>query len=177
MALGFYEKIKTFIKEHASRSNQLIKTKSLKDVKDGHPLTIKHKLQIKASDLTSEQPIIDQVVHKIISKDYSKRRYAGKTSKDMAAYDKKIYRYESYRTKNVKLVPSPSDRLDIYIEDTYLGRLPQKDTNEALQHLQSSIFMAFAYIDGGPYRQCPSAPEDIDTDADPYDLHIYIQFS
>ncbi|EXJ24473.1 hypothetical protein ADIAL_0039 [Alkalibacterium sp. AK22] len=175
--MSFYESIKTFIKEHASRSSQLIKTKSLKEVRDGHPVTIKHKVQVKASDLTNDQVVIDQVVNKIISKDYSKRSYAGKTDKDLAAYNKKIYRYESYRTKNVKLVPSPSDRLDIYIENTYLGRLPQKDTKQALEHLQSSIFMAFAYVDGGPYRQCPAEIQNAETEKDPYDLHIYIQFS
>ena len=175
--MSFYEKIKNLIKRHSITSDQLIPSRSLKEQKHKYPLTIKHKLQIPASDVTNNQQTIDAIVKKIIKKDYSKRSYCGKTEKELSTYNKKIYQYESYRTNNVKLVPAQDTNLELFVEDIYLGELPYEETQAALHYLQSTIFMSFAYVTGGPYHQCDPSSGQMMHDSDPYDLTIFIQFS
>ncbi|MCC5895663.1 MAG: hypothetical protein JJU16_09405 [Alkalibacterium sp.] len=175
--MSFYENVKSFIKRNASKSDQLIQTKSLKEKKHGKTLSIQYKLQVFASELTSNQEVIDSVVKKIIKKDNTKRTYAGKSDQDLTTYTNKIYQYESYQTNKVKLVPSQSDRLDLFIEDIYLGELPEHYTKDALHYLQSTIIMSFAYINGGPYKLWNGPDNELEQGTDSYDLTIYIQFS
>lgn len=175
--MSFYEGLKSFIKNHSIKSDQLISSKSLKEQKHKSPLTIKHKLQLAASDISRNQQTIDAIVKKIIKKDYSKRSYGGKTEKELSTYNKKIYQYESYRTNNVKLVPSQDTNLELFVEDIYLGELPDEDTPAALHYLQSTICMSFAYVTGGPYHQFDPSSGQIMHESDPYDLTIFIQFS
>lgn len=175
--MNFYEGLKSFIKTHSIKSDQLISSKSLKEQKYKYPLTIKHKIQLAASDVSKNQQTIDAIVDKIIKKDYSKRSYGGKTAQELSTYNKKIYQYESYRTNNVKLVPTQDDYLELFVEDIYLGELPEKETKSALHYLQSTILMSFAYVTGGPYNQYDPASGQMIHDSDPYDLTIFIQFS
>lgn len=175
--MSFYENVKNFIKNNASRSDQLIQTKSLKEKKHGKTLSIQYKLQVFASELTSNSEVIESIVKKVIKKDNTKRTYAGKSDEDLTTYSNKIYQYESYQTNKVKLVPSQNDRLELFIEDIYLGELPEHYTTDALHYLQSTIIMSFAYINGGPYKQWNGQTNALERGIDPYDLTIYIQFS
>lgn len=175
--MSFYENVKSFIKRNTKRSDQLIQTKSLKDHKNGKTLSIQYKMQIFASELNVDHKVIESIVDKVIKKDYSKRKFAGKSDADMTTYPEKIYLYESYRTNKVNLVPSQDGRLELFIENIYLGELPDYYTKDALHYLQSTIIMPFAYITGGPYKKWNSTADEIETGNDPYDLTIYIQFS
>ncbi|PRY82518.1 hypothetical protein [Alkalibacterium olivapovliticus] len=175
--MSFYENIKNFIKNNTSRSDQLIQSKSLKENKHGRTLSIQYKLQVFASELTTNQEIIDSIIKKIIKKDNTKRSFAGKSDEELTAYPNKIYRYESYQTNRVKLVPSQSNRLEVFVDNIYLGELPEHYTKNALHYLQSTIIMSFAYINGGPYKQWNDQKKQIEHGIDPYDLTIYIQFS
>lgn len=175
--MSFYNDVKSYIKNHTTKSDQIIQSKFLKEHKHGKTLSIHYKMHVLASELTSNNEVIESIVKKIIRKDYSKRSFAGKSDSDLATCNKRIYQYESYRTNKVKLVPSKSDRLDIFIEDIYLGELPENYTKDVLHYLQSTVIMSFAYINGGPYKKWNGPAGGLEKGNNPYDLTIYIQFS
>ncbi len=175
--LSFYENIKDFIKKHSGKSNQLINFKSLKDFTQQRPLTIKYKFRIHASELSSDQSTINDIVNKIIRNDSSKRAFAGKTDSEIGHINGPIYQFESYRTQQVNLVPSGDKELDVYVEQIHLGSLPTEFYEDAIYHLQSTIFMAFAYVTGGPYKYFDEEKGRLVVDKEPFDLIIYVQFS
>lgn len=175
--LSFYENIKDFIKKHSGKSNQLINLKSLRDFTQQRPLTIKYKFKINASDLSSDQTTINDIVKKIIRKDSSKRAFAGKKDSEISNINGSIYQFESYRTQQVNLVPSDDKRLDMYVENIRLGSLPPEFYEDAIYHLQSTIFMAFAYVTGGPFKFFDKESNRLVVDKEPFDLVIYVQFS
>lgn len=175
--MSIHDSVIHFLKKLTNESDRLIKTKSLKTHKDNLSLNTQHKICFSASEINSNQAVIDSIVEKVIRKDYSKRIYAGKKDEDIKCCKEKIYQYESYRTKHVKLIPTDSNELEVFVEDIYLGKLPQAYTAEALFYLQSAVVMSFAYISGGPFKQLNPEDNSIDEGFKPYDLNIYIQFS
>lgn len=175
--MSIYDSVKHFLKKITNESDQLIKTKPLKNHKEGQSLNTQHKISFSASDITNNQTVIDSIVEKVIRKDYSKRIYAGKRDEDIEACKEKIYQYESYRTKKVKLIPNQTNEMEVYVEDIYLGKLPEHHTREALFYLQSAVVMSFAYISGGPFKQFNPNLDSMEKGSEPYDLSVYIQFS
>lgn len=175
--MRFLTNLHQFWRHYTNQSEHLIKNKSLWTEGERAPINIEYKLHLNASELTSNQQIINSVVKKLITHDSSKRQYAGRSDNELMRYKKQIYQYESYQTQNVKLVPNHAKRLDVYVEDIYLGKLPQEYTKEAVRFLQSAIFMAFAFVKGGPYKYYDEKSEKVKEGSDPYDLNIYFQFS
>ncbi|MCC5890158.1 MAG: hypothetical protein JJU01_06270 [Alkalibacterium sp.] len=175
--MSIYESVKHFLKKLTNESDQLIKTKPLKDQKDGQSLNTQHKISFSASEITNNQAVVDSIVEKVIRKDYSKRIYAGKRDEDIKACKERIYQYESFRTKKVKMVPRDTNELEVYIEDIYLGKLPESYTQEALFYLQSAVVMNFAYISGGPFKHFNADSNTMEKGSEHYDLTVYIQFS
>lgn len=175
--MSVYERAKHFLKKITNESDQIIKSKPMKNKKDGQSLTTQHKISFLASDVTRNQTVIDSIVEKVIRKDYSKRIYAGKREDDIKACKEKIYQYESFRTKKVKLVPNDLKELEVYVEDIYLGKLPDHSTKEALFYLQSTVVMSFAYISGGPFKYFDADKNVIQRGSEHYDLTVYMQFS
>lgn len=175
--MSIYESVKHFLGKLNNESDQLIKNKIIKDKKDGQSLNTQHKISFLASDISNNQTVIDSIVEKVIRKDYSKRIYAGKRDDDIKACTEKIYQYESYRTKNVKMVPNDFDELEVFVEDIYLGKLPEHITEEALFYLQSTVVMSFAYISGGPFKQFNAERKTVDKGSENFDLSLYMQFT
>lgn len=167
----------TFWKKHSNQSDQFINNKSLWTEKEATPLNVEYKLHITASECTKDQKLIDSVVERLIQEDYSKRQYAGRENINSVQHQQKVYQYESYRTQEVKLVPNKANHLDLYVEETLLGELPQEYTQEALHYLQSTVVMAFAYVKGGPYKYFDTETEEVKKGEEPFDLNLYIQFS
>lgn len=175
--MSIYESVKHFLGKITNESDQLIKNKSFKDKKNTQSLNTQLKINFLASDITNNQTVIDSIVEKVIRKDYSKRIYAGKRDEDIRKCSEKIYQYESYRTKNVKMVPNDNDELEIFVEDIYLGKLPDYLKEEVLFYLQSTIVMSFAYISGGPYKRFSENSNHVQKGSDKFDFTVYIQFS
>lgn len=175
--MSIYESVKRFLGKITNESDQLIKNKPIKDKKDGQSLNTQHKISFLASDITNNHTVINSIVDKVIRKDYSKRIYAGKRDEDIKACTEKIYQYESYRTKKVKMVPNDFNELEVFVEDIYLGKLPDHITEEALFYLQSAVVMSFAYISGGPFKQFDPESNTVKKGSEDYDLSLYIQFS
>lgn len=175
--MGILTHFQQFWKRHSNQSDHLIKNKSLWTESERSPINIEYKMLVCASELTSNQQTIDSVVKKLISQDSSKRQYAGRNDTELLKYKKQIYQFESYQTQRVKLVPNHAKRLDVYVEDIYLGKLPQEYTKEAVRFLHSAIFMAFAFVKDGPYKFYDEKSGKVKEGSDPYDLNIYFQFS
>lgn len=175
--MGFMNAIKKFWKKQSNQSQQFIKEMPILREKARLPLSIEYKIHLTAKELTSNQDTINTITSKIIENDPNKRKYAGKSAQEFKKSANKIFKYESYRTQNVKIVPSNADRLDIYIDDIFLGKLPNEYTKNTLSYLQSTIVANFAYIKGGPYKYYNGETEQIIKDYEPFDLTIYIQFS
>jgi hypothetical protein len=165
-----------FLKRITNQSDQLIKDKPLWTEGDRAPVNIEYKMQLNASELTSNQELIDSIVKKLIQQDTSKRQYAGRSDKEFFKHKQRVYQYESYRTQNVKLVPN-ANRFDIYVEGVYIGKLPKEYTKETKHFLQSTVVMAFAYVTGGPYKFYDKKAYRVKQGKEPFDINIYIQFS
>ncbi|MFO8068830.1 MAG: hypothetical protein R6U02_02440 [Alkalibacterium sp.] len=148
--MSFYVKLKFFIKEHAGNSNKYLKTKAKKKLTRAISIQYKHFFQ--AQEISPNQETIDTITKCIIKKDITNRYYAGKQDKDIMEVDGKIYEYESFQTKNINLVPTSDGEFELYIENTNLGRLPETFSKDVKDYLQTTIFMAFAYIKGGPSK-------------------------
>ncbi|SFK31401.1 hypothetical protein SAMN04488569_102232 [Marinilactibacillus piezotolerans] len=175
--MGFKDIIKTFWKKQSNQSQQLIKEIPVFKRKNRTPLSIEYKIQINASELTSNQETINQITASMIKHNQIKRNYAGKQDEDLKNYNEKVYKYESYSTKDVKLIPNEANRLDIYINSIFLGKLPKNYTSNTIHYLQSTVIMAFAYIKGGPYKYFNKNTQSVVKEVDPFDISIYIQFS
>lgn len=175
--MGFKDIIKTFWKKQSNQSQQLIKEIPVFKRKNRTPLSIEYKIQINASELTSNQETINQITASMIKHNQIKRNYAGKQDEDLKNYNEKVYKYESYSTKDVKLIPNEANRLDIYINSIFLGKLPKNYTSNTIHYLQSTVTMAFAYIKGGPYKYFNKNTQSVVKEVDPFDISIYIQFS
>lgn len=175
--MRFVNKIKKFWETQSNQSQQLIKDFPVFKEKSRIPLSIEYKIFFNASEIISSQEIIDQITASMIKQNQKKRKYAGKKETELKSYNEKIYKYESYSTQNVKLVPSEVDRLDVYIDSIYIGKLPEKYTNDTIHYLQSTVIMAFAYIKGGPYKYYDRETQSIIKASDPFDISIYFQFS
>ncbi|WP_208559992.1 hypothetical protein [Marinilactibacillus kalidii] len=175
--MRFVNNIKKFWKNQSNQSQQLIKDFPLLKDKNSNPLSIEYKVHLTAKEITSSQKIIDTIVSKIIENDSTKRNYAGKSNQQLEIYKKRVYKYESYCTQNVKLVPGKADRLDIYVTDIFLGKLPDQYTKNTLNYLQSTIVANFAYITGGPYKVFDSKTQSLIEKTETYDISLYIQFS
>ncbi|API89685.1 hypothetical protein BKP56_10635 [Marinilactibacillus sp. 15R] len=175
--MGFKDIIKTFWKKQSNQSQQLIKEIPVFKRKNRTPLSIEYKIQINASELTSNQETINQITASMIKHNQIKRNYAGKRDEDLKNYKEKVYKYESYSTKDVKLIPNEANRLDIYLNSIFLGKLPKNYTSNTIHYLQSTVIMAFAYIKGGPYKYFNQKTQSVVKEADPFDISIYIQFS
>lgn len=175
--MRFNSWLKQVWKNQTNTSEQLIKDKPLWTENDRAPVNIEYKMHLNATELTSNQHLIDSVAKKIIRQDYSKRQYAGKKEKEIMQDKQRVYQYESYRTQHVHLVPNKANRLDVFVEKTYLGKLPQEYTSKTVEFLQSTVVMAFAYIKGGPYKYFDRETQSVKEGIEPFDLNIYIQFS
>lgn len=175
--MGFKDIIKTFWKKQSNQSQQLIKEIPVFKRKNRTPLSIEYKIQINASELTSNQETIYQITASMIKHNQIKRNYAGKQDEDLKNYNEKVYKYESYSTKDVKLIPNEANRLDIYINSIFLGKLPKNYTSNTIHYLQSTVILAFAYIKGGPYKYFNKNTQSVVKEVDPFDISIYIQFS
>lgn len=175
--MGFKDIIKTFWKKQSNQSQQLIKEIPVFKRKNRTPLSIEYKIQINASELTSNQETINQITASMIKHNQIKRNYAGKQDEDLKNYNEKVYKYESYSTKDVKLIPNEANRLDIYINSIFLGKLPKNYTSNTIHYLQSTVILAFAYIKGGPYKYFNKNTQSVVKEVDPFDISIYIQFS
>lgn len=175
--MRFVNKIKKIWKIQSNQSQQLIKDFPVFKEKSRIPLSIEYKIYFNASEIISSQEIIDQITANMIKQNQTKRKYAGKKEIEFKSYDEKVYKYESYSTQNVKLIPSESDRLDVYIDSILIGKLPEKYTNDTIHYLQSTVIMAFAYIKGGPYKYYDRETESVIKKVDPFDIGIYVQFS
>lgn len=173
--MGFYEKLKFFIKKHATNSTEFLSTKTIKN--SSRTISIQFKHYFRAQELTSSQSTIDMIAKRIIKKDSANRYYAGKRDTDIMEVNERIYKYESFRTQNVNLVPTTDGEFDLYIENINLGRLPENFSQDVRFYLQTTIFMAFTYIKGGAYKYFDPVTQRIVENEDPYDLSIYIQFS
>lgn len=175
--MGFIHSIKKFWKNQSNQSQQLIKEIPAFKRKNRTPLSIEYKIQINASELTSNQDIINQITTNMIKHNQIKRNYAGKREEDLKNYNEKVYKYESYSTKNVKLFPNQSGRLDVYINSIFLGKLPKNYTSNTVHYLQSTVITTFAFIKGGPYKYFNPKTQTVVQEADPFDISIYIQFT
>lgn len=175
--MGFKDIIKTFWKKQSNQSQQLIKEIPVFKRKNRTPLSIEYKIQINASELTSNQETINQITASMIKHNQIKRNYAGKQDEDLKNYNEKVYKYESYSTKDVKLIPNEANRLDIYINSIFLGKLTKNYTSNTIHYLQSTVILAFAYIKGGPYKYFNKNTQSVVKEVDPFDISIYIQFS
>lgn len=175
--MGFIDSIKNFWKKQSNQSQQLIKDIPVFKKKNRTPLSIEYKIQINASELTSSQDHINRITANMIRHNQIKRNYAGKREEDLRNYNEKVYKYESYSTKNVKLIPNETGRLDVYINSIFLGKLPKNYTSNTIHYLQSTVITAFAFIKGGPYKYFNPKTQTVVQEADPFDISIYIQFS
>lgn len=173
--MGFYEKLKFFIKRHATNSNEFIGAKTARN--SSRTISIQFKHYFRAQEIASEQETIDTVAKRIMKKDKADRYYAGKKDDDIKDVKEKIYKYESFRTQNVNLVPRSDGEFDLYIENIDLGQLPYTFSKEVRFYLQTTIFTSFAYIKGGPYKYYDREKQQIVEEFEPFDLSIYIQFS
>ena len=173
--MSFYEKLKYFIGDHSRKSNEFSGVNSIK--KSAQTLTIQFKYQLEAQDISSDQELIDNIVKHVIKKDGANRYYAGKQDNDIREVNEKIYKYESFRTQKVKLIPLAEEEFDLYIENHNLGQLPENYSQEIKHYLQTTIVMAFAYIKGGPYKYFDKDSQQIVEQDEPFDLSIYLQFS
>ncbi len=174
-SLGFYDRLKLYIKRHAKNPNEFLGANLVK--KSARTLSIQFKHYFRAQDIASAQETIDTIATRIIKKDKTNRYYAGKTDDDIKDVKEKIYKYESFKTQSVNLVPRSDGEFDLYIEGIDLGQLPDSFSNEVRFYLQTTIFNSFAYIMGGPYKYFDREKQIIVEDFEPYDLSIYIQFS
>lgn len=175
--MRFVNKVKQYWKKQSNQSQQLIKDLPVFKHKTRTPLSIEYKINLCASEITSSQSLIDQITSNMIKKNQTKRKYAGKKDLELMSYNEKVYKYESYSTQEVKLVPSEAERLDVYVDSVFLGKLPKKYTINAVRYLQSTVVMAFAYINGGPYKYYDLETQSIVKKSEPFDISIYIQFS
>lgn len=175
--MGFIQRFHQFWNKQSNQPDQFIKDKPLWTDGDHSPVNVEYKMHLSASELTSNQELIDSVVEKIIQQDYSKRQYGGREEKEFSANPSRVYQYETYQTQAVKLVPTSYNHLDVYFEDTFLGKLPQEYTEDTTHFLQSTVFMAFAYVKGGPYKVYDEQTKQIKTGKEPFDINLYIQFS
>ena len=175
--MKFMDSIKRLWQKQTYQSQQLIKQlPKLKD-KNSFPMEIEYKIHLNAEKITSDQEVIDRIANQIIEEDVAKRKYAGKSDQDLKTYHDKIYKYESFLTQDVKLVPNDVNHLDVYVNQILLGHLPDEYTVDVLHFLQSTIVMAFAYIKGGPYKTYDAATDSVVKKSEPFDLNLYIQFS
>lgn len=175
--MRFVNKIKKIWKIQSNQSQQLIKDFPVFKEKSRIPLSIEYKIYFNASEIISNQEVIDQITANMIKQNKQKRKYAGKKEIELKSYDEKVFKYESYSTQNVKLVPSEADSLDVYIDSIFIGKLPKRYTDDTLYYLQSTVIMAFAYIKGGPYKYYDRETQSVIKESDPFDIGIYVQFS
>lgn len=173
--MSLYERLKYYIKRNATASNTLLSTAAVKS--PAQTLSIQFKHFLRAQEISSDQDNIDAITNKIIKKDKTNRYYAGKKDSDIRQVNGNIYKYESFRTQNVNLVPTSEGEFDLYIENIKLGQLTESFSNDVRFYLQNTIFMAFAYVKGGPYKYFDEEKQCIMEDFEPFDLNIYIQFT
>ena len=173
--MSFYEKLKQFIGDPSRKSNEFSGVHSIR--KSARKLTIRCKHHLKAQDISPDQELIDKVVRRVIKKDGANRYYAGKQDNDIKQVNEKIYKYESFRTQKVKLIPLSEEEFDLFIENHNLGQLPKNYSQEVKHYLQTTIVMAFAYVKGGPYKYFDKDSQQIVEEDEPFDLNIYLQFS
>lgn len=175
--MGLYETVKNFIQKRKKVVHNRLPLNALTNPARRYPLSIKYKFRVNAKDMTTDQANIDSIVQNIIRKDYSKRAYAGKTDYDIEAYRSRIYRYESYRTQHLRLLPNKEDQLNVYVDNSLLGSLPQEHQYEASLFLETATYNAFAYVTGGPYKEFSTETNRLEEGSEPFDLTIYVQFS
>lgn len=173
--MSFYDRLKYFVKNHSTQSIDFLGAKTVKQ--SSHVLSIQSKHYLQASELTSNQETIDKIVNGIIKKDRAHRYYIGKKDNNIKEVNKEIYKYESFCTHNVNIVPTSEGNFDLYIEGVHLGQIPERFNIDVRHYLQTTILMAFAYVKGGPYKYFDSETQSVQEKDEPFDLSIYIQFS
>ncbi|MER2064656.1 MAG: hypothetical protein ABS873_08375 [Alkalibacterium sp.] len=173
--MSFYDRLKYFIKNHSRQSTEFLGAKAVRPSRQALSIQSKHYFQ--ASELTSDQEMIDKIVKKIIRKDKSHRYYIGKQDDNIRLEDQEIYKYESLCSYDINIVPTAGGNLDLYVEGIRLVQIPESSTSDIRHYLQTTIMLAFAYIKGGPYKYCDLDTHEVREEVEPFDLSIYIQFS
>lgn len=173
--MRLYDQLKYFIKQHSTYSNDLVGANAVK--KNSTILNIQNKFNFSASDMCSNQETINTIVKQIIKKDKSRRYYIGKKNENIKKVNRKVYRYECFFTRKIRIVPNAKNSFDFYIENIHLGQIPEDLNIDIKNHLETGIMTTFAYINGGPYKYYDKNSQSVCEEDEAFDLNIYIQFS
>jgi len=139
--------------------------------------TIKYKTKLTAREITTNPKTIQEIVDKMVTEDPFKNYYDGKTDAHFGPSSNRAYEYEVITTMNVDLVAEGKNNLQIYIEGTLLGDIPQKKAREINQYREKDILTAYVFVTGGRYKEYSEETNDVQEGTAPYGLDIFIQFT
>ena len=134
--------------------------------------TVQFEASWRASDLTSDNVLIEKVVDKIVAEDPFQKFYQGMSDADFGIGSKRVFEYTDITTMNVTI-----DGTKLIVEGIVLGTIPEKQLAEIKPYQDKYLLTAYVYVTGGRYKEYDSEVQTVVEGSMAYNLDIFLQYT